>query len=98
MCRICAAGKLIVVCPHAPGGGPDVARAVAFLAAPDQGITYRMNVWHHGLTVLDRPARFAVLMWRNGTASDEEFAGRWARWNKLSVSVPTAGIAATDPA
>jgi ureidoglycolate lyase len=64
---------LIVVCPHAPGGGPDVSRALAFLAAPDQGITYRMNVWHHGLTVLDRPARFAVLMWRNGTARDEEF-------------------------
>ena len=64
---------LIVVCPHGPGGGPDVSRALAFLAAPDQGITYRMNVWHHGLTVLDRPARFAVLMWRNGTASDEEF-------------------------
>ena len=58
----------------APGAGPqDVSRALAFLAAPDQGITYRMNVWHHGLTVLDRPARFAVLMWRNGTASDEEF-------------------------
>ena len=64
---------LIVVCPHASSGGPDVSRAVAFLAGPDQGITYGMNVWHHGLTVLDRPARFAVFMWRNGSAGDEEF-------------------------
>jgi ureidoglycolate lyase len=64
---------LIVVCPHAATGGPDVARAKAFLAGPDQGVTYRMNTWHHGLTVLDRPARFAVFMWRDGTAGDEEF-------------------------
>ena len=64
---------LIVVCPHAAAGGPDVARAKAFLAGPDQGITYRMNTWHHGLTVLDRPGRFAVFMWSDGTAGDEEF-------------------------
>ncbi len=64
---------LVVVCPHADGGGPDMARAQAFLAGPLQGVTYRMNTWHHGLTVLDRPARLAVFMWRDGTASDEEF-------------------------
>ena len=64
---------LIVVCPHALRGGPDLSRAAAFLAGPDQGITYHMNIWHHGLTVLDRPARFAVLMWRDGTSDDEEF-------------------------
>jgi ureidoglycolate lyase len=64
---------LIVVCPHAAGGGPDVSRAKAFVAGADQGVTYRMNTWHHGLTVLDRPARFAVFMWRDGTAGDEEF-------------------------
>jgi ureidoglycolate lyase len=64
---------LIVVCPHASGGGPDASRAAAFLAGSDQGVTYHMNTWHHGLTVLDRPARFAVFMWRDGTSSDEEF-------------------------
>ncbi len=64
---------LIVVCPHAATGGPDVARALAFIAGPDQGVTYRPNTWHHGLTVLDRPARLAVFMWRDGTAGDEEF-------------------------
>jgi len=64
---------LIVVCPHAPAGGPDMSRLQAFIARPHQGVTYRMNTWHHGLTVLDRPARFAVFMWRDGSKSDEEF-------------------------
>lgn len=64
---------LIVVCPHAERGGPDVERAVAFFAGPGQGVTYAMNTWHHGLTVLDRPARFAVFMWRDATSADEEF-------------------------
>jgi ureidoglycolate lyase len=64
---------VIIVCPHAPAGGPDAAKAVAFVATGGQGVTYRPNTWHHGLTVLDRPAQFAVFMWRDGTAGDEEF-------------------------
>lgn len=64
---------LIVVCPHAAGGGPDAAKAVAFVAGPGQGVTYRANTWHHGLTVLDRAARFAIFMWRDGGPTDEEF-------------------------
>jgi ureidoglycolate lyase len=64
---------LIVVCPHAAAGGPDAAKAAAFIASGNQGVTYRANTWHHSLTVLDRPARFAVFMWRDGTAGDEEF-------------------------
>ena len=64
---------LIVVCPHAASGGPDAGRAVAFIASGAQGVTYRPNTWHHGLTVLDRPARFAVFMWRDGSTGDEEF-------------------------
>jgi ureidoglycolate lyase len=64
---------LVVVCPHAPQGGPDLDRVQAFLARPDQGVTYRMNTWHHGLTVLERPATMAVFMWRDGGSGDEEF-------------------------
>ncbi|MCC7275211.1 MAG: ureidoglycolate lyase [Alphaproteobacteria bacterium] len=64
---------LVIVCPHAAAGGPDVAGARAFLAGPGQGVTYRPNTWHHGLTVLDHPTRFAVFMWRDGTGGDEEF-------------------------
>jgi ureidoglycolate lyase len=64
---------LVVVAPHAPTGGPDIGKVRAFIANGRQGVTYRPNTWHHGLTVLDRPGRFAVFMWRDGTAGDEEF-------------------------
>jgi len=64
---------LVLVAPHATGGGPDMAQAIAFVAGPAQGVTYGADVWHHGLTVLDHPARFAVFMWRDGTGDDEEF-------------------------
>ncbi len=68
-----AARWLIVVAPPAEAGGPDMGGALAFVAGPGQGVTYREDVWHHGLTVLDDAARFAVFMWRDGTALDEEF-------------------------
>jgi ureidoglycolate lyase len=64
---------LVVVAPSGPTGGPDAAAARAFLAAPGQGLTYRMNVWHHPLTLLDEAAAFAILMWRTGGPGDEEF-------------------------
>ena len=63
---------LIVVAPHAAQGGPDMAHARAFIATGKQGVTYKPDTWHHGLTTLDRPGRFAVFMWRAGTR-DEEF-------------------------
>ncbi len=63
---------LIVVAPHARAGGPDLAGLKAFVATGAQGVTYRPNTWHHGLTTLDRPGRFAVFMWLAGT-QDEEF-------------------------
>ena len=61
------------MCPHAASGGPDLAGVRAFIARPDQGVTYRMNTWHHPLIVLDRPARLAVFMWRDDTSDDEKF-------------------------
>ena len=64
---------LVLVAPHDALGGPDMARARAFLARPDQGVTYGVDVWHHPSTVFDRPARFAIVMWRDGTARDDEF-------------------------
>jgi ureidoglycolate lyase len=64
---------LVIVAPKAPGGGPDAARARAFLAGPGQGVTYHVDTWHHPLTVLDRPARFAVLIWLENSTTDEEF-------------------------
>lgn len=65
---------LVVVAPHlAQGVGPDMARARCFLARGDQGVTYGADVWHHPFTVLDREARFAVLMWKDGSKQDDEF-------------------------
>lgn len=64
---------LVVVAPHLSSGGPDPAKLRAFVAQPDQGVTYAADVWHHPLSILDRPATFAVVMWRDGTATDEEF-------------------------
>jgi ureidoglycolate lyase len=64
---------LAIVAPHGADGGPDMSRAQAFLARPDQGVTYGADVWHHPFTVIDRPARFAVFMWKDGTAADDEF-------------------------
>jgi ureidoglycolate lyase len=65
--------RLVVVCPHTPVGGLEVAHGRAFIARPDQGITCRMNTCHRGLTVPDRPGRFAVLMWLDGSSGDEGF-------------------------
>ncbi len=63
---------LIVVAPHAAQGGPDMTALRAFIADSTMGVTYKANTWHHGLTTLDKPGSFAVLMWKAGT-SDEEF-------------------------
>jgi len=64
---------LVIVAPKAADGRPDTARARAFLAGPGQGVTYRLDTWHHPLTVLDRQARFAVLIWLEHSQTDEEF-------------------------
>ena len=64
---------LCIVAPHGADGQPDMARARAFLCQPNQGVTYGANVWHHPFTVLDREARFVIVMWRDGTKTDEEF-------------------------
>lgn len=78
---------LIVVAPNAADGGPDAARARAFIAAPGQGITYAMNTWHHPMTVLDAPAGFAVMMWRNDGPDDEH-------WHTLAQPITILAAAA----
>lgn len=69
-----AAGRwLVLAAPHHPSGGPDMTEARAFLPGPGQGITFGADVWHHPLTVFDRPGTFAIYMWLDGTNGDEEF-------------------------
>lgn len=64
---------LVLVAPHAVSGGPDMTRARAFLPSAGQGVTFAADVWHHPLTVFDRPGSFAIYMWLDGTNGDEEF-------------------------
>ena len=64
---------LVIVAPHGPDGKPDATQLHAFVARGDQGVTYGMNVWHHPLSVLDRPGQFAIFMWLDGGKGDEEF-------------------------
>ncbi len=65
---------LVIVAPHRAGGGPHAGGARAFVVSGGEGITYRADVWHHPMAALDRPARFAIMMWRDGRPQDEEFA------------------------
>jgi ureidoglycolate lyase len=63
---------LITVMPADPEGLPDAAAALCFLMPGNLGVVYRRNAWHAGITVLDRPGSFAVMMWR-GASDDDVF-------------------------
>ncbi len=64
---------LVIVAPDNAIKVPDLNGVKAFVADGHQGITYRCGVWHHGMTVLDKVADMAVLMWCDGGEGDEEF-------------------------
>ena len=66
---------LVVVAEPAPDGSPDVATLQAFIAEATQAVTYGINVWHHGLTVIDRQTRFVTVMADYRTADDDVFVG-----------------------
>jgi ureidoglycolate lyase len=61
---------LIVLAPTLPDGSPDIANVRSFLAGPDDAICIHRDVWHAGLTVLDGPAEFAMMMWRTDAGDD----------------------------
>lgn len=63
---------LVAVCPDDGNGRPDTGRATAFIATADHGVVYAPGTWHHPMTALDRPGRFAIVMWACGDAGDEE--------------------------
>lgn len=64
---------LVIVCHAAADGSPDVSTLCALIAEADQAVTYRRNVWHHGLTVLDDRTRFAVVTTLSGQHDDDTF-------------------------
>ena len=64
---------LVLVAPHGANDAPDVSALRAFRVPGTVGVNYRADTWHHPLTALDRPARFVVLTFVDGTATDEQF-------------------------
>jgi ureidoglycolate lyase len=64
---------LVLVAPHGADDLPDASRIKAFRVPGNVGINYRANTWHHPVTALDGPARFVVLTFVDGTATDEQF-------------------------
>jgi ureidoglycolate lyase len=68
------ADVLVLVAPPWAGKGlPDVRRVRAFRAAGGQGVTDAAGTWHHPLTALTAPARFAVRLRRDDGPEDEAF-------------------------
>jgi ureidoglycolate lyase len=63
---------VVIVAPDGVDGMPDMRRAHALMVPGDTAITYTADSWHHPMIALDRPACFAVLLWRDGTAADIE--------------------------
>ena len=64
---------LVVVCHTDDSGLPDLHTLQAFRASSDQGVTYKRNVWHHGLSVLEARAQFVVSMAFTGEQNDDVF-------------------------
>jgi ureidoglycolate lyase len=64
---------LVVVCHADDAGNPDLSTLCALIAEADQAVTYKRNVWHHGLTVLDARTRFAVVTTLSGRNDDDAF-------------------------
>jgi ureidoglycolate lyase len=60
----------VLVAPTAADGTPDMLGARAFVAGPEDAICIGRNVWHAGLTVLDQPAEFGMLMWKADAGDD----------------------------
>lgn len=65
---------IVITAPSLASGAPDVDGIVGFIAEGTQGITYAADVWHHPICALDGPASFAVVMWKDDSQSDEEWA------------------------
>lgn len=61
---------LVLVAPTAADGSPDLSGAKAFLAGPEDAICIGQDVWHAGLTVLDQPAQFGMIMWKAESEED----------------------------
>jgi ureidoglycolate lyase len=78
-------GRWIVVVAPDAAGVPDAGRARAFLAGPGDAIVYHRNAWHAAITVFDRPADIAMMMWKTASGEDTVLADLPA---PLKVALP----------
>ena len=61
---------IVLAAPTLPDGSPDIANVRAVVAGPEDAICIGRNVWHAGLTVLDRPAEVGMMMWKADAGDD----------------------------
>lgn len=61
---------IVLATPTLPDGSPDLANLHAVVAGPEDAICIGRNVWHAGLTVLDRPAEVGMMMWKADAGDD----------------------------
>ena len=78
---------IVVVAPGDAAGLPDASRAKAFLAGPGDAIVYHRNAWHAAITVFDRPAEIAMMMWKTASGDDTVLADLPA---PLEIALPGA--------
>jgi ureidoglycolate lyase len=64
---------LVVVMRQGLDGGPDPARAKAFVATEHQAINYDAGIWHVGITALERPTSFCMVIFEDGSPDDCHF-------------------------
>lgn len=76
---------LVAVTSAGSDGAPDPRHLRAFVGSSGQGLTYRANVWHHGMVALDEPALFVVIGWKGGGPLDEKFV---PLSEAVTISVP----------
>ncbi len=63
---------VVTVAPSRSDGAPDLSALLSMELPGTLGVIYNAGVWHAGVTVLDRTAHFAVLMYR-GAPDDDVF-------------------------
>ena len=64
---------LVVVMRQGLDGGPDPAQAKAFVATEHQAINYDAGIWHVGITALERPTSFCMVIFEDGSPDDCHF-------------------------
>lgn len=75
---------VVVVAPD-KNGKPDPDGLLGFIVRGDQAVNFHLGTWHHPSRTLDRPGRFAILMWTTGNKPDDE------EWSTLPEAVQLEG-------